>query len=105
MFKPLTSTADKLTEIFINGQPARVQSGISVAAAVLGQNLRYTRSTPVSGAKRAPFCLMGVCYDCLMVIDGIPNQRACTTYVKDGMHIEIQDKTGCLPSTGEHTGE
>jgi len=105
MFKSLTPTTDKLTEVFINDQPARVQSGISVAAAVLSQNLRYTRSTPVSGAKRAPFCLMGVCYDCLMVIDNTPNQRACTTYVKDGMHIEIQEKTGCLPSTGEHTGE
>ena len=34
---------------------------------------------------------MGVCYDCLVTIDGVPNQRACMTPVQDRMEIRIDE--------------
>ena len=34
---------------------------------------------------RGAFCGMGVCFDCLVCIDGLPNQRACMTKVRAGM--------------------
>jgi len=46
-----------------------------VAAAVLGSNLDAVRTTPVSGEPRMPYCLMGVCFECLMEIDGCPTAR------------------------------
>jgi len=39
---------------------------------------------------------MGVCYECLMIIDGKPNRRACKETVNDGMTIERQSGTGEL---------
>ena len=49
-----------------------------------------TRTTPVSGEPRAPYCMMGVCFECLMEIDGAANQQACLVTVADGMRINRQ---------------
>jgi predicted molibdopterin-dependent oxidoreductase YjgC len=76
--------------IFIGGQAVRVPAGETVAAAVLGAGLESVRTTPVSGAPRMPYCLMGVCFDCLMEIDGVPNVQACMTQVREGMCVERQ---------------
>ena len=40
-----------------------------------------------SGAPRGPFCGMGVCFDCLVTVDGRPSQRACLTKVSAGMDV------------------
>jgi predicted molibdopterin-dependent oxidoreductase YjgC len=98
MFKRLEKHPEKLVAITINGKPFKVPAGESVAAAVLASDIRYTRTTPVSGTPRAPFCLMGVCYECLMIINGLPNQRACKQTVTEGMSIKTQHKTGEIPA-------
>ena len=49
------------------------------------------RKTLKTGQPRGIFCGMGVCYDCLVTIDGVPNQRACMTQVKDGMEIRVDE--------------
>lgn len=97
MFKRLDKNPDKQVSITIDGKPFKVAEGETVAAAVLVSGLRQTRTTPISGSPRAPFCLMGVCYECLMVINGQPNQRACREYVTEGMCIESQQGSGALP--------
>lgn len=94
MFKQLPATIEKKVSILIDGQPLNVQEGITVAAAALSSGFAHTRTTPITGSNRAPFCMMGVCFDCLMVIDGKPNQRACSTYVQEGMCIESQQGIG-----------
>ena len=94
MFKRLDSPARKRVSVTIDDQPVKVPEGETVAAALLAQGLRSTRRTPVSGAPRAPFCLMGVCYECLVVIDGRANQRACMERVREGMRIECQQGLG-----------
>ena len=99
MFKQILNSAIDNVEVILNGQKIMVPQDTSVAAMALAQGLRVTRTTPVSGSPRAPFCMMGVCYECLMVIDGISNQRACATYVKQGMRVETQQGTG--PSLGD----
>ncbi len=94
MFKQLPGNQTEMLNISLNGQPVEVPKGISVAAVALSQNIGHTRTTPVSASKRAPFCMMGVCYDCLMVINGQANQRACSTIVQEGMCIETQQGVG-----------
>lgn len=103
MFKQLPDDAGDKVRVFLNGQAIDVSKGISAAAVALSHNLPYTRTSPVSGSKRAPFCMMGVCYECLMVIDGKPNSRACATYVEEGMRIEIQHGAG--PDWETHADE
>jgi predicted molibdopterin-dependent oxidoreductase YjgC len=44
----------------------------------------------VTGAPRGPFCLMGVCFECLVEIDGRSNCCACMTQVAPGMRIVTQ---------------
>ena len=101
MFKQLLNDHVETIEIILNGNKVKVPQGTTVAAMALTQGLRYTRTTPISDSKRAPFCMMGVCYECLMVIDGKANQRSCATYVKQGMQVESQQGAGIL-SGGAH---
>ena len=64
--------------------------GDSVAAALLAAGIASIRETPVSGAPRAPYCMMGVCFDCLVEIDGVGNRQACLTPVRNGMFVRRQ---------------
>lgn len=87
MFKRLEETDTDTVTVEIEGTAVEVPAGESVAAAVLAHGMIHTRTTPVSGKPRAPFCMMGVCFDCLMEIDGIPNRQACMVRVREGMRI------------------
>ncbi len=97
MFKLAQSPGAETITIFIDGSETEVPADLTVAAALLTSAYGPTRSTPVSGTARASFCLMGVCYECLVVIDGQPNRRACQERVRDGMRIERQVGAGPAP--------
>ncbi|WP_442487421.1 (2Fe-2S)-binding protein [Halomonas litopenaei] len=68
--------------------PAR--KGETVAAALLAAGVCICRSTPMTESPRAPYCMMGVCFECLMEIDGVPNVQACQVQVRDGMQVHFQ---------------
>jgi predicted molibdopterin-dependent oxidoreductase YjgC len=76
--------------IDINGKPVTAYLGESVATALLSEEIVAMRTTTL-GESRGVFCGMGVCFDCLVVVDGKPNTRACMTWVKEGMDIRTQD--------------
>lgn len=81
-------------EIIVDGGPLRAFQGESVAAALLADGKRALRTTLRSGEPRGVYCGIGVCFDCVMTIDGEPNVRACQTKVRPGMHIETQSGHG-----------
>lgn len=85
--------------IEIDGAEVEAGEGESVAAAVLAHGDDATRTTPVSGTGRAPYCMMGVCFECLMEIDGIPNRQACMVNVQPGMKIVRQQGARRLGET------
>ena len=66
------------------------KSGQSVGAALLAADVRKLRTTRFDQNPRGVFCGIGVCFDCLVVIDGITNQRACIVEVKPGMKVQTQ---------------
>jgi hypothetical protein len=76
--------------VTIEGEAFAARAGDSVAATLLAAGRDACRTTPVTGAARGPFCMMGACFDCLCVIDGRPNQQSCMIPVADGMRIERQ---------------
>jgi predicted molibdopterin-dependent oxidoreductase YjgC len=92
--------ADKTTQrtvcLSFEGKKLDVPAGVSVATALLLSGVRYFRSTPVSSAPRAPYCMMGVCFECLVDIDGRPSRQSCLTQVKDGMVIKCQQGASTL---------
>ena len=67
-----------------------VPAGASAAAAVLAAGFDSIRETPVNGHERAPYCMMGVCFDCLAEIDGVANRQSCMIEVRPGMQINRQ---------------
>lgn len=72
------------------GQTIQALEGDTVASALLAAGIRSFRETAVQGTSRGPFCMMGACFDCLVEIDGVSNQQACTTVVQTGMKIAKQ---------------
>lgn len=87
--------------IRINDRACTVRAGLSVAAALLEQDVVRFRHTPVSGAPRAPLCMMGVCFDCLLEIDGVANSQSCLVEVRDGMRIRTQEGAARLAGMAE----
>ncbi|MGQ4274079.1 (2Fe-2S)-binding protein [Terrihabitans sp. B22-R8] len=90
MFQRLPDIPGNNLAFTVDGQPAQARKGDTVAAALLLSGIETCRSTPVSGAPRAPYCLMGVCFECLVTIDGVGNQQACLVPVREGMDIQTQ---------------
>ena len=89
MFKRLGDVGTTLS-FTVDGRPIRARTGDTVAAAMLAAGIDHCRTTPVSGAPRAPYCLMGVCFDCLVTIDGVGSRQACLVPVREGMAVETQ---------------
>lgn len=86
MFK--TAADVNLIEITVDGQNRSVPEGASVAAALLLTEAVPFRYSLVDQSPRAPYCLMGVCAECLVTIDDQPGQFACRTIVQPGMRVD-----------------
>ena len=86
---PRSSGPEKVTITF-EKRPMTVPAGISVAAALLVGGVREFRSSVVSHSPRAPYCMMGVCFECLVEIDGVPGRQSCMVPVRDGMQVRHQ---------------
>ena len=69
----------------------------SVAAALLADGIPSFGRRPVSTVPRAPFCMIGNCFDCLVEIDGETNLQAGLVTVRDGMRIR--------PHPGDGSGD
>lgn len=75
------------TTILVDGRAFVVDAADTVAAALLGAGLTQFRPSSVSGSLRGPYCMMGVCFDCRVTIDDIPDRQACLTPVIEGMRV------------------
>ncbi|WP_234729309.1 (2Fe-2S)-binding protein [Acidocella facilis] len=89
MFKRIETLTAPVRFTF-EGQAIEARPGESIAAALLAAGVAALRDTPVSGAPRAPYCMMGVCFDCLVEINGMPNQQACLTAATPGLVVRRQ---------------
>ena len=87
---PAATVAPRIA-VEVEGRTVLVPEGASAAAAVLVAGLPSIRDTPLGHHERAPYCLMGVCFDCLVTIDGVGSRQACLIPVRDGMTVETQD--------------
>ena len=71
-----------------NGKEFSCEPGQSIAAALIAANHRELRITRFGDEPRSIFCGIGICFDCVVVVDGVSNQRSCLTEVKPGMKVE-----------------
>ena len=90
MFKRSDKDKRSTVQIFVDGVAVATREGDTVSAALLASGRDVRRATAVSGAARLPYCMMGVCFDCLVTIDGVGNRQGCLVPVAEGMQVEIQ---------------
>jgi D-hydroxyproline dehydrogenase subunit gamma len=76
--------------VSLDGRAVTAYEGETVATVLFAEGIIATRTT-VAGSPRGVFCGMGVCFDCLVVVDGVPNTRACMTPVVGGMRVQRQE--------------
>jgi len=90
MFRRLPDAAVAVVTISVDGLEVSARAGETVAAALLAADFDAFRTSGISGASRGPYCMMGVCFDCLVSIDGIGSRQACLVQVREGMRVETQ---------------
>jgi predicted molibdopterin-dependent oxidoreductase YjgC len=89
--------SDPTFAIYVDGQAIPARPGQTLAAVLLAagcQTFRYTRS----GKPRGIFCGMGACFDCLVTVDGLADQRACMTPAQPGMQVQTGTLAGGPPA-------
>jgi succinate dehydrogenase/fumarate reductase-like Fe-S protein len=89
MYRKLHHTPGESVFVEIDGIAVAADANESVATVLLRQKPMWSRTTTISEAKRAPYCMMGVCFECLAFVDGASVQT-CMVKVRDGMRIERQ---------------
>jgi len=74
-------------EFTFNGAPLKAVPGQTIAAAVFAADQKVLRTTRLKGEERSIFCGIGICWDCVVTVNGVTNLRACLIQVNDGMVI------------------
>jgi predicted molibdopterin-dependent oxidoreductase YjgC len=91
MFKAIdTGINRQAITLRVEGHDVVAHEGETLAIALLNADVVPFRHTPVSGQSRAPLCLMGSCFDCLVEVDGRQNVQACMLEVRSGMQVRLQ---------------
>jgi hypothetical protein len=90
MFHKLHDSGVDAVTISIDGVEVVSEAGEMLAAVLLRQAETWSRTTPVSGSRRAPYCLMGVCFECLAEVDGVASVQTCLVPVRAGMRVTRQ---------------
>lgn len=78
----------------VDGDRIAARDGDTVASALLAAGRQAVRRTAVTGEPRAPYCQMGVCFECLVEIDGVADRQACLVPVRSGMVVTTEPGAG-----------
>lgn len=92
MFRKIDSHGTEIASaiISIDGVEVAAEAGEPLAAVLLRLPPFTSRRTPISGSARAPYCMMGACFECLAEIDGVTSTRSCLARVRTGMTVRCQ---------------
>ena len=85
--------ADDRVTISVDGAPVEARRGQSIAGALLAGGSTAWRGAARDGRPRGLFCGIGVCFECLVTVDGAPDVRACQRRVAEGQRVATQ---GCV---------
>lgn len=77
-----------------DGRPLEAVAGQTVGAALTAAGIRSWRSTRLAGRPRGLYCGIGICFDCLVVVNARPAQRACLVEAHDGDVVMTQEGVG-----------
>lgn len=86
----------------VDGEPVLAYEGETVATAILASGKRTLRWTQNRHEPRGIFCGMGICFDCTMTVNGVPNVRTCVTPAEPGMIVSTQHGLPEAPADAHH---
>ena len=92
----LSFTRGARINFFFNGSPIVAYEGETIAASLHAAGIYHLSDSAEKHRPRGFFCAIGQCSSCMMVVDGRPNVKTCTTLVKEGMKVESQKGKGDL---------
>ena len=87
MPKPPTPSRTSSIQIEVDGTTYSAYPGESIASVLMGQETRIFTQASRYHLARTIFCGMGICHQCLVIVDGVPDVRACMTPIQPGMKI------------------
>lgn len=90
MFRKLHEPGANAVTVLVDGEAVAAEAGETVAAVLMRQPDLWARVTAISGTRRAPYCMMGVCFECVAEVDGIASVQTCLKQVADGMCVNRQ---------------
>jgi D-hydroxyproline dehydrogenase subunit gamma len=77
-----------LVRIEVDGGLVTTQAGRVLAAALLEAGIRRLRCSPRAVLARGAFCMMGVCQECVVELNGVVEQ-SCLVSVAEGMVVRL----------------
>lgn len=80
--------------ITVDGRSVQAYEGETVLAALWADGLHTLHTTARAHEPRGFFCGIGICFDCLVTVDGVVNLRACLEPVRAGMTVKRQQDAG-----------
>jgi predicted molibdopterin-dependent oxidoreductase YjgC len=97
MFKTDSTERIDTVTVTLDGKSVSLPAGMNLATALFAIGETISRISPTSHQPCSPHCLMGVCFECMMEIDGV-HRQACQTEVQDGMVIDrhLDDDKGAV---------
>ena len=81
-------------EIIVDGEKIIAYGGETIAGALIANGRRAFRHTAKKHEPRGMYCGIGVCYECMMIVNGVPNTLTCQTMATPGCRVETQDGLG-----------
>lgn len=94
MFTRSDDEKSKPVLFYLNGRQVQGQESDTIASALLLNGIATNRKSVLANQPRGPACLMGVCYECLVTINGKHNQQACQHLIEEGMRVETSTEAG-----------
>ncbi|MEE9394424.1 MAG: 2Fe-2S iron-sulfur cluster-binding protein [Planctomycetota bacterium] len=82
----MSGRVEREFEVFVDGRPFAARSDWTLATLLLNEgHFQFRRA--VKGGTRAPFCGVGICHECRVVVDDFRTVRACMTLCRPGLEV------------------
>ena len=79
-------------DLLVDGEVIRAYAGETIAGALTAEGRRAFRHTEKRGEPRGVFCGIGICFDCVVTVEGLGRVRSCMVSVRPGMKVSLQDR-------------
>ncbi len=97
--RPVVERGDPV-EFLLDGEVLLAYAGETIAGALTAAGRRVLRHSDKTGSPRGVFCNIGICFECLVTVEGMGRVRSCMVEVQPGMRVRLTQR-GATPSAGQ----